>query len=163
MPKYHGGTRKSPKFLVPFFGACFWMAERPVSDQASTDSATFRRLVRGPKLASRSGIRRWVLDQVDLAVLGACFVYALLVVERCCDYWVLCFALLSFFFVLQVHDFFLWTVWPDSFPQIVGSLCYQPKNFMHFFFRGNPSNLPYIRSVSFPPCLVFCGGAPRER
>ena len=54
-----------------------------------------------------------------------------------------------------LHDW-IWTFWPDSFPQRVGSLlCYQPK--LHaLFFRGNPSNLPYIRKiVAGPPVPRF--------
>lgn len=130
-------------FWGPVFG---WQKDWSVTKLRN--AATFRRLVRGPKLASRSGIRRW--GERSGRPCG------FLVPVLCVLYWLLVVVIIGCFFLLCCYPFLFCKCmdfvdfWPESFPQIVGSLCYQPK--LHaFFFRGSPSNLPYIRCVSFPP------------
>ena len=85
-------NRKSPKFWCHFLGPVF----DDIKDRSVTklrNAATFR--LEGPQIGLEEWHQALGFRSGDLAVLGACFVCALLVVERCCDYWVLCFALLS--------------------------------------------------------------------
>lgn len=154
--KYIWLTGNPQKFLCHFWGLDFWWQK----DRSVTKRARIQQrfdAFEGPQI----GLEKWHqalgFRSGDLAVLGACFVCALLVVERCCDYWVLCFALLSFFCFVNAW-FFLWTVWPDSFPQIVGSLCYQPKlheEILQIYHTFVVFHSPQIPEIVGPPVPRF--------
>lgn len=142
------GPGNPRKKWVLFLGACFWMAERLVSDQAPQRSN-----VSTPCEGPQIGLEKWHQAlggkiRSTLRLFGACFVCALLVVG-CCDYWVLFFALLLSFFVLQMHGFcgLLARVFPPNSGVIM-----LPTQTSCIFFQGKSFKFT-IHSLCFIPPL----------
>ena len=141
------GPGNPRKFLCHFWGLDFWW-QKDRSVTKLRNAATFR--LEGPQI----GLEKWHqalgFRSGDLAAFWClfcvCFIGCWVVIIGCfvlLCYPFFCFVNAWFFFVDCLARFFP----PNS--RVIIMLPTQTS--CTFFFRGNPSNLPYIRSVSFPP------------